>query len=49
MTLENGYKIIHARFTKRVEEAKKVYMRTGAKRDKEYLDHLKSRLKNYTL
>ena len=49
MTLENGYVIMRARYTRLVEEARRAHAISGTKRDKEHLEYLENRLKRYTI
>lgn len=49
MTKETGYREMKARYSRLVEEAKRSYILSGMKRDKEHLEYLEKRLERYTL
>lgn len=49
MTKQKKYKRVADKLSITINEAEQAYRRTGAKRDKEYLDYLKLRRSRYIL
>ncbi len=49
MTKETGYREMHSRYSRLVEEARRNHNLIKSKQTKEHLEYLQSRLKRYTL
>jgi len=49
MTKETGYREMKARYSRLEKEAERAYKVSGMKRDKEYLEYVRLRLKGYTI
>lgn len=49
MTKETGYRKMRAKYERMVDEANRVYMLSGSKRDLERLEYLKGRLSRYII